>query len=531
MKSDPIRSIQIKILPWIGLWVLFMGLGFLGCTGTPKGSEAPLPREESSLPSARFETSGEQTSEEQNSSLQPTRKEEAPEEKTETREREGEKGGEKESGAGEVRDQVTAQDKTSEVVPKGPSLRISGIFDGFTFSDPNPIVRWNVEPVGTPVRLELYTDPGFTSGNLLWAETTQKDHLQLPKLSEGKEYYLRIGVVQKDTFLQGTLLSYTVSYQPFAVSMLPVVKPGTTVSFTMGYNGGLEREKPEHPVTLTRPYAMGTYEVTNEEYAYVMNRLLKGGILHWEGKNLMGPGGILLAGSERLSFGNQFGFTEKDGLLVPLPGKEKHPVVGVSWYGALAFCYYLSLMEGLEPCVSFDVEDPKNTLTLRLEAEGYRLPTEAEWEYAARGGKNLLYPGGVLNPNGVNFYRSGDPFEGYRTETEAGGPTTPAGYFDGSLRGRYRTVSGAGPFGHFDLLGNVWEWCSDWFDPNYYRNSPQENPSGPGTGSQRVVRGGAWNTQRQDLRLTLRGFFPPEGTSYSIGFRLARTLKAAPEQK
>jgi len=408
---------------------------------------------------------------------------------------------------------------------KVPTLRTLGLFDGFVFSVPNPVVRWQADPTGIPVRVELAKERGFTPESIFWAETSPKDQVRLPDLSEGKEYYLRLGVFQNNTVLTDTILAYTVSYRSFLVPLLPVLKPGTSATFTMGYNGGLEREKPEHPVVLTRPYALGTYEITNEEFAYVMNQLLRGGLLRWERKNLIGPGGILLAGSEGLNFGSQFGFIEKDGLLVPVPGREKHPVVGVSWYGVLAFCYYLSLMEGLEPSITFDPSDPRNTIILRLDAEGYRVPTEAEWEFAARGEKGLLYPGGALSPNRVNFSRSGDPFEGYRTITENGGPTTPVGYFDGSLRGRYRTASGVGPFGHFDLLGNVWEWCSDWFDPLYYKNSPKENPLGPESGSQRVVRGGAWNTLRQDLRFTLRGFFPPEETSHSIGFRLARTLK------
>jgi len=513
-----VRSILSARLPWIGLAVLLLGEALIGCTSTPIGSETSAVKLESpALPSDTAKSQREGGKEEVS---------------------EGTPGGEEPSPtvasatgieSKKIEEQAEApekvQGKALPTKPKGPTLHLYGLFDGFTFSTPKPILRWKVDPAGTPVRVELSREIEFTPESILWSSNSQEDHVQLPDLEEGRAFYLRIGVSQNEAFLKETVLTFTVSYKPFSVPLLPVLKPGNTVTFTMGYNGGLEREKPEHKVTLTRPYALGTYEVTNEEFATVMNRLLRGGVLRWEGKNLVALLGIVLAGGEELSFGTQFGFTLKDGLLVPLPGKEKHPVVGVSWYGAWVFCYYLSLMEGLEPALHFDPSDPLGTVTYVPDAEGYRLPTEAEWEYAARDEKGILYPGGVLVPNGVNFYRSGDPFEGYLTLTEGGGPTTPVGYFDGSLRGRFRTVSNAGPFGHFDLLGNVWEWCTDWFDPEFYRQSPEKDPEGPETGSQRVVRGGAWNTQRQDLRLTLRGFFPPEGTSYSIGFRLARTLK------
>ncbi len=518
------RKIPINRYLTLGIVLLVGGGGFLGCTGIPKESEAPSTKVESPvLPSDSIPMVGQRDKEKatEEISLEGSVSVPAAASAAGTESTAGTKPKEPENTE-ELR---TKQGKPEREPPQGPTLQTVLLFDGFVFSVKNPSVRWKVNPEGTPVRVELAKDPGFAPERIVWAKLSLEDHVQLPDLAEREEYYLRIGVFQNDTFLKDSVRVFAISFKAFSVPMLPVLQPGTTATFTMGYNGGMEREKPEHPVTLTHPFALGTYEVTNEEFALVMNQLLKGGILRWEGKNLWGPEGILVAGSEGLSFGTQFGFTEKEGLLLPLPGREKHPVVGVSWYGAWVFCYVLSLMEGLEPAVEFELSDPIQTARLKLDADGYRLPSEAEWEYAARGDKMLLYPGGTLNPNGVNFYRSGDPFEGYGSPTEAGGPTTPVGYFDGSVRGRYRTVRGAGPFGHFDLLGNVWEWCIDWFDPSYYRISSKENPLGPDKGSQRVVRGGAWNTQRQDLRLTLRGFFPPEGTSYSIGFRLARTLK------
>lgn len=508
-----------KNFPWIGIVLLLLAGTFIGCRSTPVGSEVSIGKIESpALPLDTIPSPAEESEEEISGGVPGQGIESSPLEASAT--------GIESTEIGEKIEPHAETKSTGEPAAKRkPTLQLYGLFDGFTFSVPSPILRWKIDPEGTPVRVELSKEADFTSENILWSSISQKDHLQLPDLEEGKGFYLRIGVSQEDAFLQETMVTFTVSYKPFSIPLIPVLKPGNTVTFTMGYNGGLEREKPEHLVTLTRPYALGTYEVTNEEFATVMNRLLRGGVLRWEGKSLVGPQGIVLAGGEELRFGTQFGFSERGGFIVPLPGREKHPVIGVSWYGAWTFCYYLSLMEGLEPALHFDPSDPVVTATFRLDAEGYRLPTEAEWEYGARSEKGILYPGGVLNPNGVNFYRSGDPFEGYRTITEAGGPTTPVGYFDGSLKARFRTTNGSGPFGHFDLLGNVWEWCTDWFDPGFYQKSPKEDPRGPETGSQRVVRGGAWNTQREYLRLTLRGFFPPGGTSYSIGLRIARTLK------
>ncbi|MBP7494113.1 MAG: formylglycine-generating enzyme family protein [Spirochaetales bacterium] len=403
-------------------------------------------------------------------------------------------------------------------------IRVRGITDGFVFSVSRPTVRWEVFPEESTVRIEVSAGENFSLDKVLFQETSSKGFVQLSELEEGKEYFLRIGIVSSSDEDRPEVV-FKIFYRPFSIPILPVLEPGRSAIFPMGYEGGLAREKPVHPVTLTVPFALGTFEVTNKEFAEVMNRLLVAGLAAWEGENLVGKEGAVYASAGELNLGFQFGFDIKEGLLHPRTGRETHPVVGVSWFGALAFCYYLSIMEGIEPAFTFDPSDPAGTLSLVPEAKGYRIPTEAEWEYAARGEGGILYPGGKeLRFPAANFFRSGDPFEGYRTVTENGGPTTPVGYYDGSLRGGYRTVRAVSPFGQYDLLGNVWEWCWDWFDPAYYEKSSAENPLGPSEGEFRSVRGGGWNTSRQDLRFTTRGFFRPHERSYSIGFRIARNL-------
>ena len=124
-------------------------------------------------------------------------------------------------------------------------------------------------------------------------------------------------------------------------------------------------------------------------------------------------------------------------------------VVGVSWYEAMAYAKWLS---------------QKNK-------ENYSLPTEAQWEKAARGPDGFTYPWG--NEFGKNMCNS----------SECGlGRTSPVGIFHGD----------ESPYGCMDMVGNVWEWCTDWFSGEYYKKSPVENPQGPSVGSSRVFRGGSW---------------------------------------
>jgi formylglycine-generating enzyme required for sulfatase activity len=157
------------------------------------------------------------------------------------------------------------------------------------------------------------------------------------------------------------------------------------------------------------------------------------------------------------------------------------PVVGISWFEAEAYANWLSERTGNQ----------------------YRLPTEAEWEKAARGTDGFKYPWGEhFDKTLCNSYES-------RLHR-----TSPVGIFS----------KGKSPYGCFDMAGNVWEWCSDWYNDNYYANSPDRNPKGPSDGAERVIRGGGWDLGAWGCRSAFRYPHNPGTRYYHLGFRLLQEL-------
>jgi formylglycine-generating enzyme required for sulfatase activity len=172
-------------------------------------------------------------------------------------------------------------------------------------------------------------------------------------------------------------------------------------------------------------------------------------------------------------------------------GSDAYPVLGVNWDSASAYCKWLSAKTG----------------------QKYRLPTEAEWEKAARGTDQRRYPwGAAIDRSYANFVGAQDYDTGL-----------PVGYYDGTTRGDRQTHSNASPYGAFDMAGNVMEWCQDWYGRDYYSVSPRKNPQGPANGAYRVVRGGTFFVEAFDLRTYARSAAWPSFQGHRmIGFRAVR---------
>lgn len=214
----------------------------------------------------------------------------------------------------------------------------------------------------------------------------------------------------------------------------------------MGSEDGRENERPAHRVWLGA-FRLGRFPVTNREYEI---------------------------------------FVEETGAPPPFRrdpifSHPEQPVVGVNWHDAVAYCRWLSERSG----------------------RSFRLPTEAEWERAARGGlEGRLYPWGDEPP----WERS---YPGY--DVERGGPA--------------RVGSGEpNGFGLYDMSEGVHEWCSDWYDPHYYRYAAERNPRGPATGTRKASRGGSWRHHVKFSRCAARSSLPPGLRYADYGFRLAEDV-------
>lgn len=320
------------------------------------------------------------------------------------------------------------------------------------------------------------------------------------------------------------------------MEMTPVAAGAFPMGRPYEFDGlGQERETPVHEVYLDA-YEISTYPITNRQFADVLNWALNQGYLaDPEGKVYTGgpvyaysaaladiaPGGVIFEDGRFMTRHAQ----GHDGAAVCL---ADHPVVRVSWHGAVVFCNWLSQMHGLPPAydtAAWERHEPVTT--------GYRLPTEAEWERTAAwdGQKHWRY--GVTSDNldytRANFKLSDDP-------PEQSNPlcltwflqTSPVGWYNGLNPARLAepdilTKDGASPVGCYDMAGSVLEWCHDWFDADYYAHSPGSNPAGPREGLARSVRGGTKVYPAEHCRAAYRVGFEPVYRSFALGFRIART--------
>jgi formylglycine-generating enzyme required for sulfatase activity len=262
----------------------------------------------------------------------------------------------------------------------------------------------------------------------------------------------------------------------------------------------LPRERPRHRVRITRPFYMGAFEVTLAQFL-TFCKDARYRVDAEDGRPMTGYG----------SKGEIIKSTAFRPWAPGWPIEPDHPAGYVSWNDAVAFCEWLSKKEGKK----------------------YRLPTEAEWEYACRAGTDTRYHCGNDPEELVRYANTPDadraalfPNATVDTYDWAGrktGKRVPFPFLKGhdgyawtAPVGRFRPNN----FGLYDMHGNSWEWCSDWFGEDYYETSPTDDPKGPPTGTVRVSRGGGFDNGPDMLRCARRDGGTPESRDCHDGFRV-----------
>ncbi|MBN1318032.1 MAG: SUMF1/EgtB/PvdO family nonheme iron enzyme [Anaerolineales bacterium] len=245
----------------------------------------------------------------------------------------------------------------------------------------------------------------------------------------------------------------------------------------------------EHVTLIEYDYQIMVTGVTNDQFAGHLNRALDRGSIEIDDDQIVGhyPGDEFHGHEheEPVEAGDKLHMTinaaesrlvYNDGVFTVLGGYENHPVTLVTWFGARAYCEFY----------------------------GWRLPSEIEWEKAARGVDARAYPwGNDIQRNQANFYSSHDLFEKLSGKA---GDTTPAGFYNGKTYDGYTTLDAASPFGVYDMAGNVWQWTGDIYTGQHYR----------------YLRGGSKADYAYNLRVWTRNNAAPANSSISIGFRCVR---------
>ncbi len=306
-----------------------------------------------------------------------------------------------------------------------------------------------------------------------------------PQLVQGLDRLFKVGQMQKISWvplrenmeLDGDKYVFNIVGEVVQISDNVDFINVTGSTFSMGDSSGSGEsdERPIHRIAIGN-FDIGRYEVTNRQYVKFLNEYKSADVKSGE-----------FAG-ERLLFEDENGI-HRDGYAWTLnPGFEDSPVRNVTWFGANEFCRH----------------------------NGFRLPTEAEWEYAARvGGKTVKYGNGKddPDPDEINYNGLNDTIHALSSDIKFRNMPTRVGSFPPNGLGLY------------DMSGNVWEWCQDWYNEGYYSvllDDPRPNPTGPWFGNFKVIRGGGFGNDSHGVRVTERSYKRPSLSNIDIGFRVVR---------